>query len=92
MAFTASWSSEVSLALVVLELEFPRSSASDSLLELPKLDKSELIPLVLIPTPPVILDSKRPGPLMGCHACHRQVEVFPLVILMFTKHGDAYSL
>jgi hypothetical protein len=61
MALTAFCSAEVTEELVLEELEFPRSWLSDSLLELAKLDKIELIPLVLIPTPPVSLDSSFRG-------------------------------
>jgi hypothetical protein len=44
MAFTASWIAAEVLELVALDvLDSPRSSASDSL------DRSELIPVVLIP-------------------------------------------
>ncbi len=50
MAFTASWMAEVTLELVELEeVDCPRSSLSDSVELLPKLDRSELIELVLIP-------------------------------------------
>jgi hypothetical protein len=52
MAFTASWIASVALELVevVLELDSPRSWASDSLVALvSKLDRSELMELVLIP-------------------------------------------
>ncbi|MGA3167032.1 MAG: hypothetical protein ABSF14_13055, partial [Terriglobia bacterium] len=79
MALTAFWRAEVS-PVFVLEEEFPRSWLSDSLLELAKLDKIELIPLVLIPTPPANLDSDRLGRLMAYHSCYRQVGVFPLVL------------
>jgi hypothetical protein len=51
MAFTASWIASVPLEFVeVEELVPPNSWLSDSLVELlPKLDRSELIELVLIP-------------------------------------------
>jgi len=50
MAFTASWIAALVLELVELEvLDSPRSSASDSLVLGFKADRSELIPLVLIP-------------------------------------------
>jgi hypothetical protein len=50
MAFTASWIAEFWLELVELDvLDSPKSSASDSLVLGFKLDRSELIELVLIP-------------------------------------------
>jgi hypothetical protein len=51
MAFTASWIADVVLELEELEeLVSPRSSLSDSVVEpFSKLDRSELIELVLIP-------------------------------------------
>jgi hypothetical protein len=50
MAFTASWIAEFVLELVELDaLDSPRSSASDSLVLGFKLDRSELMELVLIP-------------------------------------------
>jgi hypothetical protein len=53
MAFTAFWIASVALELVEVvleELDFPRSWASDSLVALvSKLDRSELMELVLIP-------------------------------------------
>ena len=50
MAFTASWIAAEVLELVALDvLDSPRSSASDSLVLGFKLDRSELIPVVLIP-------------------------------------------
>jgi hypothetical protein len=50
MAFTASWSADGILELVELEeLVCPRSWLNDSVELLPKLDRSELIELVLIP-------------------------------------------
>jgi hypothetical protein len=76
MALTAFWRAEVS-PVFVLEEEFPRSWLSDSLLELAKLDKIELIPLVLIPTPPLRLGGKRRSRLMAYHSCYRQVGALP---------------
>jgi hypothetical protein len=50
MAFTASWIASLELELVELEeLDCPRSWLSDSVELLPKLDRSELMELVLIP-------------------------------------------
>jgi len=50
MAFTASWIADEVLELVEVEvLDSPRSWLSDSVELLPKLDRSELIELVLIP-------------------------------------------
>jgi hypothetical protein len=50
MAFTASWIAESVLELVELDvLDSPKSSASDSLVLGFKLDRSELMELVLIP-------------------------------------------
>jgi hypothetical protein len=76
MAFTAFWSAEVSPGFV-LEEEFPRSWLSDSVPEPAKLDKIELIPLVLTLTPPLRLGGERRSRLMAYHSCYRQVGVLP---------------
>ena len=75
MAFTASWIADEELELVELEvLDSPRSWANDSLVELEsKLDRSELIELVLIPSSPLRLGGLRRGQWSTCQSCNRQI-------------------
>jgi hypothetical protein len=64
MAFTASWIADEVFELVEVDvLDCPRSWLRDSVLELlPKLDRSELMELVLIPSSPLHLRTARLPP------------------------------
>ncbi len=72
MAFTACWIA-VEVLVFVEELDCPRSWLSVSVVLGFKADRSELIPVVLIPVSPLRPDRERHSRLVACQLEYRQI-------------------